>query len=89
MSAMKKYSALIYLFTILIIVGTGYYNYISLIEAYGRGPSYYARTTNMDKWSNPLPVLIFVDVLLVVISYLCIRFAKNKVKSNGQRPQPR
>lgn len=39
------------------------FNVINLIEAFGNGPPYYGRTTNMDKWSNPLPVLVVVDAI--------------------------
>lgn len=48
------------------------FNAINLSEAFGNGPPYYGRTTNMDKWSNPLPVLAGVDLLgvLAVASYL-------------------
>ena len=38
-------------------------NVVNLTEAFGSGPPYYDRTTNMDKWSNPLPVLAAVDAL--------------------------
>jgi hypothetical protein len=31
-------------------------------EAYGAGPPYYGRTTNMDKWSDPLPRLLVIDL---------------------------
>ncbi|WP_028222284.1 hypothetical protein [Paraburkholderia oxyphila] len=42
------------------------FNWINLSEAYGSGPPYYSRTTNMDKWTNPLPVLAVVDVFAVL-----------------------
>ena len=44
-------------------------NIQSLIEAYGSGPPYFGRTTNMDKWENPLPGLAMLDglVLLIVV----------------------
>jgi hypothetical protein len=37
-------------------------NVIQLCEAFGGGPPYYGRTTNMDKWSNPLPWLTALDL---------------------------
>ncbi|WP_322059356.1 hypothetical protein [Paraburkholderia sp. J63] len=43
------------------------FNWINLNEAYGSGPPYYSRTTNMDKWTNPLPVLAAVDVFAVLV----------------------
>lgn len=44
-------------------------NYYSLIEAYGSGAPYYSRTTNMDKWSNPIPYLAILDSVMVAIAY--------------------
>lgn len=40
----------------------GWINYGSLVEAYGSGPPHYGRTVNMDKWSDPLPGLLMLDV---------------------------
>jgi hypothetical protein len=31
-------------------------------EAYGAGPPYYGRTTNMDKWQDPMGRLVVVNV---------------------------
>ncbi|WP_338340280.1 hypothetical protein [Burkholderia vietnamiensis] len=45
---------------------TGASNAISLNEAYGDGPPYYARSTNMDKWTNPLPLPGMVDGAMLV-----------------------
>jgi hypothetical protein len=39
------------------------FNVLNLSEAYGSGPPYYSRTTNMDKWSSPIPVLGVLDML--------------------------
>ena len=49
---------------------TAYINYVSLVDAYGSGPPYYGRTTNMDKWSSPLWGLLMIDgvVLLMVLA---------------------
>ncbi|AOJ78899.1 MULTISPECIES: hypothetical protein [Burkholderia] len=45
------------------------FNAISLNAAYGDGPPYYARSTDMDKWTNPLPLPGMVDgAMLVVIA---------------------
>lgn len=32
------------------------------LESYGSGPPYYGRTTNMDKWTNPAPGLLAIDL---------------------------
>jgi hypothetical protein len=49
------------------------FNAINLLEAYGSGPPYYARTINMDKWQNPLPALAVIDVTALVLLLLCAR----------------
>ncbi|SAK55198.1 hypothetical protein [Caballeronia ptereochthonis] len=49
----------------LIVVLVGAFNVLNLKEAYGDGPPYYSRTTNMDKWIDPLPVLAAVDAITV------------------------
>jgi len=43
------------------------FNVLNLQEAYGGGPPYYSRTTNMDKWTNPLPTLGIIDGITVLI----------------------
>ncbi len=42
-------------------------NYDALNEAYGSGPPHYSRTTNMDKWQNPLPGLIAIDGIAILV----------------------
>ena len=53
-----------------LFAATAYINYVSLVDAYGSGPPYYGRTTNMDKWSSPLWGLLMIDgvVLLMVLA---------------------
>ncbi len=41
-------------------------NATNLIDAYGSGSPYYGRTTNMDKWNDPLPWLLPLDVIVIV-----------------------
>lgn len=55
------------------------FNVMNLIEAYGNGPPYYARTTNMDKWENPLPVLFLVELItfIIILGY-CFYLKKRK-----------
>jgi hypothetical protein len=43
-------------------------DYTLLKEAYGSGPPYYGRSVNMDKWMDPLPVVIWFDVIVAVIA---------------------
>ncbi|SAK70607.1 hypothetical protein AWB80_03695 [Caballeronia pedi] len=69
----SSYAALL-----VIAVLVGAFNLFSLNEAYGDGPPYYARTTNMDKWTDPLPILAAVDAfaLLVIFASLCLALRK-------------
>lgn len=50
-----------------LVVAVAAFNVINLNEAYGSGEPYYSRTTNMDKWSDPLPVLAVVDGVAVIV----------------------
>ncbi len=78
---MKIYkTSLVYIFIALAIAIATYFNYISLIEAYGGGPPYYSRTTNIDKWSNPIPILIVADILVLAFCFLCFYFLKKPNK---------
>ena len=43
-------------------------NYEALTEFYGSGPPYYGRTTNMDKWSDPIPMLVTIDLAVLVVA---------------------
>ncbi|MEX3955185.1 hypothetical protein [Trinickia sp. EG282A] len=54
------------------------FNVININEAFGHGPPYYGRTTNMDKWFNPLPVLAAVDSLGVLVIAACMYFMRRK-----------
>jgi len=46
----------------------GWINYTAIIEAYGKGAPYFGRTTNMDKWESPVPMLVMIDVGISLIS---------------------
>jgi hypothetical protein len=46
----------------------GWLNFQQISEAYGSGPPYYGRTVNMDKWTNPLPGLLMIDVVIVLVA---------------------
>jgi hypothetical protein len=54
-------------------------NYLVIAEAFGQGPPYYARTTNMDKWTNPLPTLVAIDIAATCVVALLIRLGGKKV----------
>ena len=66
-----------------VVVGVLWFNYINLIEAFGAGPPYYSRTTNMDKWENPIPVLVGVDAAVGLLLFVLFRLGfSNKTVGN-------
>lgn len=70
----KRFIIIIFILVTCIIA----FNIINLLDAYGSGPPYYSRTTNMDKWENPLPVIVTVDFLTILALIFCFKFGKNK-----------
>lgn len=58
---------------------TAWINFSVLSEAYGSGPPYYSRTINMDTWVDPLPYLIPVDLLLLGIAAIAVRFSLKRL----------
>jgi hypothetical protein len=52
-----------------------YVNFDNLVGAFGNGPPYYARSTNMDKWGNPIPFLIAFDAVAGLIAVLLGRWS--------------
>lgn len=61
-----------------VIAGVVALNGLNLIEAYGSGAPYYSRTTNMDKWSDPLPALYVTDSLTIVLAVGYFSWVKRK-----------
>lgn len=61
-----------------LVLVTAWINFSVLYEAYGSVPPYYSRTTNMDKWVDPLPYLIPVDLIVLGIAVIAIRFSLKK-----------
>ena len=64
---------------IFIVLLTGFVIYIhsqQLTEALGSGPPYYSRTINMDKWSNPVPYLLILD--LISLGIVCLVWKRRK-----------
>jgi hypothetical protein len=52
-----------------------YVNVDAIVGAYGDGPPYYGRTTNMDKWEDPIPTLIVLDVVSIVVIFFVGKWA--------------
>jgi hypothetical protein len=65
------------------LTGLSWWNYTVLEEAFGNGPPYYGRTANMDKWSNPVPVLLMVDFSVLLAAGLVGRLV------SGSRDRPK
>jgi hypothetical protein len=65
---------------LLVLVGVIAFNAANLWEAFGSGPPYFSRTTNMDKWANPLPTLITVDSVAVLLGVGCVYVLRSKRK---------
>ena len=57
------------------LVFVGYINFDNIVGAFGSGPPYYGRTTNMDKWQDPLPYLIVVDLVSATCAWFAARWA--------------
>ncbi|WP_250513111.1 hypothetical protein [Caballeronia sp. INDeC2] len=48
----------------------------SLNQTYGDGPPYYARTMNLDKWTDPLPVLAAIGAMTVLLIAVVVYVAR-------------
>jgi hypothetical protein len=58
------------------VTSVALFNGLNLFEAYGSGEPHYSRTTNMDKWTDPLPVLYATDTVtaaLTIAYFLWVR----------------
>jgi hypothetical protein len=62
----------------------GFVNYDNLVGAFGDGPPFYGRTTNMDKWRNPIPYLIALDVVTVAALFWGGRWVGRKIQRRGR-----
>ena len=73
---MKKYLA-----SLLLLVSAGlfcfaaYVTYDNIVGAYGSGPPFYDQTTNMDKWQNPTPYVIGLDLITLILIFLLSRWS--------------
>lgn len=55
---------------LLLLGAVAWVSYLSLSEAYGAGPPFYSRTTNMDKWADPLPLVLGLDAGAIIAAAL-------------------
>lgn len=51
----------------------------ALTEAFGSGPPYFGRTVNMDKWHDPMPILIVADSIALIVAAVLVRFGWRRV----------
>ena len=61
-----------------LVVGALWFSTTLWLEAYGAGPPHYSRTTNMDKWSNPVPVIALVMGTAMSCCGLMLYFLRRK-----------
>ena len=78
---MKKYLACLGLAsTGAMLAFVAYLNYDAIVGAFGDGPPYYGRSTNMDKWQNPVPTLVVIDVLALAVALVVVRWSRRAVR---------
>lgn len=58
---------------ILVLATAAWFTATNVTEAFGAGSPYYSRTTNMDKWEDPVPMLVVVDVVALLAVGLLLR----------------
>ena len=83
---MKKYFAYLVIgLCVLFAVFVGYVNIDTITGTFGDGPPYYGRTTNMDKWENPLPTLVAIDAIALIFIFFVGRWAYRQIRyASGQ-----
>lgn len=62
------------------VAAAAFVTYEAIHEAFGSGPPYYSRSTNMDKWSNPLPIIVVVDTLALAAAGLLVRHGIRQIR---------
>jgi hypothetical protein len=55
----------------IIVAVVALFVYTNVTEYFGDGPPYYGRTTNMDKWENPVPLLLALGIPGLVVGVGC------------------
>lgn len=81
---MNRHLALLLLLVSVGLFGfVAYVTYDNVIGAFGSGPPYYSQTTNMDKWQNPMPYLVGLDLIVLVVIFLLSRWALKLWRASG------
>lgn len=63
----------------------GWVNVDALIEAFAEGAPCYGRTTNIDKWENPLPILVTIDLIVIALVTPAMRWAIRTLVDHTER----
>lgn len=75
----KPFAYLIFALCAVLVVSVAYVNVDALVGAFGAGSPYYGRTTNMDKWENPIPTLVVIDAMTLVLVSIIVRWARRQI----------
>jgi hypothetical protein len=62
MTAMRPISSACFALALALVGYLAWATFDVVAESYGSGPPYYGRTTNMDKWTSPVPGLLAIDL---------------------------
>ena len=60
-----------------------WFNYSLLVEAFGSGPPYFGRTTNMDKWRDPRPALAILDAIAILLVAVSIQMFRRRARERA------
>jgi hypothetical protein len=63
-------------------------NIQQLVEAFGEGPPYYGRTTNMDKWESPVVFLLIIDLVAAALIVFLLLPLFNRRSTGASRGSP-
>ncbi len=63
-----------------------YLNIGVYLEFFSDGPPYFGRRENMDKWSDPRPVLGAIDASILMLLLLLLRIWKAVSRTIAARP---
>jgi len=71
----KRIAYTLFLACAILFIFVIYINVDAIVGAYGDGPPYYGRTTNMDKWENPIPILVVLDIISIAVLFFAGKWA--------------
>ena len=64
---MSRLHQLIKVSFVIIVATDVYVSYQALSAAFGSGPPYFSRTTNMDKWSDPTSYVALLNLISLTL----------------------